>query len=81
VFANTLPLVGTQHRGLEVGGAFSLSTTKLMDAMKLGLDDDEGAILTASTWESAASNLSSGIAEVAELVREVDESLHRLHRV
>jgi hypothetical protein len=52
-----------------------------MDAMKLGLDDDEGAILTASTWESAASNLSSGIAEVAELVREVDESLHRLHRV
>ena len=78
LFNGFIPLVAIQVQGLEVGGAFTLSMTKVMDVMKLGLDDEEeGTPVDRSYWENTASNLSLKIVdEVAELVREIDPTLH-----
>lgn len=71
LFNGFIPLVAIQLRGVEVGEAFTLIATKVLDVMPLGTDEeDEGEVFDRGSWERKASAASLLLVDrLVEMIR------------
>ena len=68
-----IPLIAIQIKGVEVGGAFTLVATRVLDLVRLGTEvEDAGETVDRSYWENKASAASLKIMDqVLDLIREI----------
>ena len=73
LFNGFIPLIAIQLKGVEVGGAFTLVATKVLDVMTLGTDEEEeGEVFDRASWERKSSTASLMIVDrLVEMVRAV----------
>lgn len=78
LFNGFIPLIALQIQGLEVDGAFTIVTTRVLDVMAIGLDEeDEGAVVDRSYWEQKASSTSVKLVDhlVTDMVQAIEPGL------
>ncbi len=64
LFNGFIPLIAIQLKGVQVGEAFTLIPTKVLDVMPLGTDeDDEGENSDRTFWERKTSTASLGLVD------------------
>ena len=68
-----IPLIAIQIKGVEVGGAFTLVATRVLDLVRLGTEvEDAGETVDRPYWENKASAASLKIMDqVLDLIREI----------
>ena len=68
-----IPLIAIQIKGVEVGGAFTLVATRVLDLVRLGTEvEDAGETVDRPYWENKASVASLKIMDqVLDLIREI----------
>ena len=68
-----IPLIAIQIRGVEVGGAFTLLATRVVDLVMLGtVEEDAGEAVDRAYWENKSSSGSLKIMDqVLDLIREI----------
>ena len=68
-----IPLIAIQIKGVEVGGAFTLVATRVLDLVRLGTEvEDAGETVDRSYWENKSSAASLKIMDqVLDLIREI----------
>ncbi len=71
LFNGFVPLIAIQLKGVEVGGIFTLVSTKVLDTMPLGTDEeDEGEVFDKASWERKSSTASLALVDrLVEMVR------------
>ena len=78
LFNGYIPVIAIQIHALEVGGHLTLSSSRVLDVLTLGTDEEDaaGAITDRAYWESKASSASLRLVDkVIDLAREKDSSL------
>jgi len=78
LFNGYIPVIAIQIHALEVGGHLTLSSSRVLDVLTLGTEEEDsaGAITDRAYWESKASSASLRLVDkVIELAREKDASL------
>lgn len=80
LFNGSIPLMAIQLRGVEVNGAFTLITTKVVDVVFLGTEgDDPGEGVDRSYWESKSAPATMRLTdELLEIVCEVYGANHHV---
>ena len=74
LFNGTIPLIAIQLRGLEVGGAFTLVATRVLDVIRLGTEDeDTGETVDRAHWERRTSEASLRVMD--KFVSLIDEKV------
>ena len=73
LFNGHIPLIAIQLKGVEVGEAFTLIATKVLDTIPLGTDEeDEGEVFDRSSWEKKSSPVSLTLVDkLVEMIRGV----------
>ena len=69
-----IPLIAVQIKGVEVNGSFTLISTRVVDVVQLGTEDEDvGETVDRSSWDHKSSALSLGIMDnLLEMVAEVE---------
>lgn len=78
LFNGFIPLIAIQIQGLEVNGAFTLVSTRVLDVMTIGTDEeDEGEIVDRAYWEQRASPSSVQLVDqmIARMVQTIEPGL------
>ncbi len=78
LFNGFIPIIAIQMQALEVGGVLTLSSSRVLDVVNLGTEEEDtpGAATDRSYWETKATPASLKLADrFVELVREKDSSL------
>ena len=78
LFNGYIPIIAIQLHALEVAGNLTISTSRVLDVLTLGTDEEDapGAITDRSYWESKASSSTLRLVDkVIELAREKDSNL------
>lgn len=78
LFNGFIPIIAIQMQALEVGGALTLSSSRVLDVLNLGTEEEDvaGASTDRAYWEAKATPASLKLADrFIELVREKDSSL------
>lgn len=78
LFNGFIPIIAIQMHALEVAGNLTLSSSRVLDVLNLGTDEEDaaGAPTDRAYWESKASPASLKLADkLIELARENDPSL------
>ena len=77
LFNGFIPIVAIQIQAVELGGAFTLVATRVLDRMLLGTEeDDEGETVDRSYWEQKSSAASLALVdEIATMVRKIEPDL------
>lgn len=74
LFNGSIPLMAIQIKGVDVGGAFTLVATRVVDAMTLGTEEeDAGESVNRAYWEQKASK------ETLLIVDRVIELINTVH--
>ena len=63
LFNRAIPMIAIQMRGVEIGGAFTLVATRVLDLVSLGRDDPEPETVDRKYWEQRASKESLNIVD------------------
>ena len=72
LFNRSIPLIAIQLKGVEVGGAFTLVATRVLDVLRLGTDEeDDGEVIDRAMWERKSS--AATITLVDRLVDEIQK--------
>ena len=77
LFNGFIPIVAIQIQAVEIGGAFTLVATRVLDRMVLGTEeDDEGETVDRSYWEQKSSVGSLALVDqIAEMVKKIEPDL------
>ena len=78
LFNGFIPIIAIQMQALEVGGNLTLSSSRVLDVVNLGTDEEDtaGAATDRAYWEAKASTSSLKLADkLIELAREKDPAL------
>lgn len=78
LFNGFIPIIAIQMQALEVGGTLTLSSSRVLDVVNLGTEEEDvaGASTDRGYWESKATPASLKLADrFIELAREKDASL------
>lgn len=78
LFNGFIPIIAIQMQALEVGGVLTLSSSRVLDVVNLGTEDEDaaGAATDRAYWESKATPASLLLADrLVELAREKDSGL------
>jgi len=78
LFNGFIPIIAIQMQALEVGGALTLSSSRVLDVLNLGTEEEDvaGASTDRAYWEAKATPASLKLADrFIELAREKDSSL------
>ena len=78
LFNGFIPIIAIQMQALEVGGALTLSSSRVLDVVNLGTEEEDvaGASTDRAYWEAKATPSSLKLADrFIELAREKDSSL------
>ena len=78
LFNGYIPIIAIQLHALEVGGNLTLTTSRVLDVLSLGTDEEDapGEITDRAYWETKASSAMLKLVDkVIELAREKDVSL------
>lgn len=78
LFNGFIPIIAIQMQALEVGGVLTLSSSRVLDVVNLGTEDEDaaGAATDRAYWESKATPASLLLADrLVELAREKDPGL------
>ena len=78
LFNGFIPIIAIQMQALEVGGNLTLSSSRVLDVVNLGTDEEDtaGAATDRAYWEAKASPSSLKLADkLIELAREKDPAL------
>jgi hypothetical protein len=78
LFNGFIPIIAIQMQALEVGGNLTLSSSRVLDVINLGTDEEDtaGAATDRAYWEAKASTSSLKLADkLIELAREKDPAL------
>jgi hypothetical protein len=74
LFNGFIPLIAIQLQALEIGGVLTLATSRVVDIMTLGTDeeDDAGAAVDRSYWQTKAPAAIGLTDQLLALIQEVD---------
>ena len=78
LFNGFIPIIAIQMQALEVGGNLTLSSSRVLDVVNLGTDEEDtaGAATDRAYWEAKASTSSLKLADkLIQLAREKDPAL------
>ena len=82
LFNGSIPLIAIQLQGVRVNGAFSLISTRVIDVVQLGTEDeDEGITTDRSYWENNASRESLALMDdVLQMINKVEPDANPRYR-
>lgn len=79
LFNGFIPIIAIQMQALEVGGVLTLSSSRVLDVVNLGTDEEDsaGGATDRSYWETKATPASLKLADkLVDLAREKDPALN-----